>query len=117
MSFLPKGINSSFMMLVSKVAGSSNMKDYRPISLVNGLFKLLSKTLSRRLAPLLSNVVSDNQHTFLKGRSILECSMITNELVHIATRRKEKLLVLKLDIHKGFDNIVLEILVGVIDFI
>ncbi|XP_050229409.1 uncharacterized protein LOC126678557 [Mercurialis annua] len=37
------GINSSFMVLIPKVAGSSNIKDYRPISLVHGLFKLLSK--------------------------------------------------------------------------
>ncbi|XP_050211520.1 uncharacterized protein LOC126661702 [Mercurialis annua] len=102
---LPSGINTSFMVLVPKVAGSSSIKDYRPISLVNGCFKLLSKTLSLRLAPLLTKVVSDSQHAFLKGRSILECSMIANELVHLASRRKDKLLVLKLDFHKAFDSI------------
>ncbi|XP_050232922.1 uncharacterized protein LOC126681423 [Mercurialis annua] len=57
---LPKGINTSFMVLVPKVAGSVNIKDYRPISLVNGFFKLLSKTLSLRLAPLLTKVISDS---------------------------------------------------------
>ncbi|XP_050222287.1 uncharacterized protein LOC126672380 [Mercurialis annua] len=34
-NILPKGINTSFMVLVPKVAGSANVKDYRPISLVN----------------------------------------------------------------------------------
>ncbi|XP_050229095.1 uncharacterized protein LOC126678234 [Mercurialis annua] len=38
---LPFSINTSFMVLVPKVAGSENIKDYRPISLVNGFFKLL----------------------------------------------------------------------------
>ncbi|XP_050221486.2 uncharacterized protein LOC126671737 [Mercurialis annua] len=104
-NILPGGINSSFMVLTPKVAGSTNIKDYCPISLFNGIYKLLSKVLSQRLAPMLSSVISDNQHAFLKGRSILECSMIANELIHIATRRKEKLLVLKLDFHKAFDNI------------
>ncbi|XP_050222663.1 uncharacterized protein LOC126672753 [Mercurialis annua] len=104
-SSLPKGINTSFMVLIPKVIGSSNIKDFRPISLVNGLYKLLSKTLSLRLAPLLSSLVSESQHAFLKGRSILECSMIANELIHLANRRKEKLLVLKLDFQKAFDTI------------
>ncbi|XP_050211606.1 uncharacterized protein LOC126661785 [Mercurialis annua] len=101
---LPKGINTSFMVLIPKVAGSANIKDYRPISLVNGFFKLLSKILSRRLAPLLTNMVSQNQHAFIKGRSIQDCSMIANELVHLANK-KEKMLVLKLDFHKAFDSI------------
>ncbi|XP_050238155.1 uncharacterized protein LOC126687642 [Mercurialis annua] len=102
---LPKGINSSFMVLIPTVIGSSDIKDFRPISLVNCLYKLLSKTLSLRLAPLLSSLVSESQHAFLKGRSILECSMIANELIHLANRRKEKLLVLKLDFQKAFDSI------------
>ncbi|XP_050211746.1 uncharacterized protein LOC126661907 [Mercurialis annua] len=50
-------------------------------------------------------VVSDSQYAFLKNRSILECSMIANDLVHLATRRKDKLLILKLDFHKAFDSI------------
>ncbi|XP_050233417.1 uncharacterized protein LOC126681904 [Mercurialis annua] len=100
-----QGMNTSFMVLVPKVAGSTDIKDYRPISLVNGFFKLLSKTLSLRLAPLLSMVISKNQHDFIKGRSILECSVIANELVHMATRRKNNLLDLKLDFHKAFDSI------------
>ncbi|XP_050233348.1 uncharacterized protein LOC126681836 [Mercurialis annua] len=138
---LPKGINTSFMVLVPKVAGSANIKDYRPTSLVNGFFKLLSKTLSRRLATLLPKVyqfafpievtgpvvaclclkmVKDRAHgavvqerlrqvwvrdAFLKGRSIQECTMIANEFVHSALRKKVKLPVLKLDFHKAFDSI------------
>ncbi|XP_050207462.1 uncharacterized protein LOC126656881 [Mercurialis annua] len=49
---LSKGINSSFMVLIPKVAGSSNFKDYHPISLVNGFYKILSKALTtRKLIP------------------------------------------------------------------
>ncbi|XP_050232959.1 uncharacterized protein LOC126681465 [Mercurialis annua] len=99
------GINSSFMVLVPKVTGSDNIKDYKPISLVNGVFKLLLKTLSLILAPLFSQVVSDCLYAFLKGWSTLEYSMIANKLVHLAIRRKKKFMVLKLDFHKEFDII------------
>ncbi|XP_050211903.1 uncharacterized protein LOC126662059 [Mercurialis annua] len=102
---LPAGLNSSFMVLIPKVLGSSNISDYRPISLVNGIYKLLSKCLSARLAPLLPSVVSEHQHAFIKERSIMDCSMIANELTHLPRTRKDKILVFKLDFHKAFDSL------------
>ncbi|XP_050211651.1 uncharacterized protein LOC126661821 [Mercurialis annua] len=98
---------------VPKFAGSSNIKDYRPISLINGLYKMLSKALSRKLSPLISHVVFNSHHAFLKERSILECSMIANELVHLANRMKDKHHVLKLDFHKVFDSIAWDFLFSV----
>ncbi|XP_050233132.1 uncharacterized protein LOC126681628 [Mercurialis annua] len=90
-SRLPKGLNSSFMVLIPKVTGSNNLKDYRPISLVNGIYKLLSKVLSCRLAPIFPSIISDNQNAFIKGQSILDCSLIANDLLHLANKRKDKL--------------------------
>ncbi|XP_050233561.1 uncharacterized protein LOC126682047 [Mercurialis annua] len=93
------------MVLISKVIVSLNIRDYRPISLVNGIYKLLSKCLSARLAPLLPSMISDHQHAFIKGRSIMDCAMIANELIHFARKRKEKLLILNHDFHKVFDSL------------
>ncbi|XP_050233285.1 uncharacterized protein LOC126681777 [Mercurialis annua] len=56
-STLPRGINFSFLVLVPKVVGSSNINDYRPISLINGFYKMLSKALSKRLSPILYKVI------------------------------------------------------------
>ncbi|XP_050211476.1 uncharacterized protein LOC126661663 [Mercurialis annua] len=56
---LPKGINSSYMVLIPKVVGSSIIKDCHPTSLLNGFYKMLSKSFSKRLAPILSGVISD----------------------------------------------------------
>ncbi|XP_050233505.1 uncharacterized protein LOC126681992 [Mercurialis annua] len=47
----------------------------------------------------------------LLGRSILVCSTTANELIHSATRRKEKLLVLKLDFQKALDSVDWEYLI------
>ncbi|XP_050233385.1 uncharacterized protein LOC126681874 [Mercurialis annua] len=66
-TFLPKGINTSFSVLIPKVTGSANLSDYRPIGFVNGIYKLLSKVLSMRLAPMLPDIISDYQHAFIKG--------------------------------------------------
>ncbi|XP_055959750.1 uncharacterized protein LOC130014830 [Mercurialis annua] len=49
----PIGINTAFLVLIPKFQGASDIKDFRPISLINGVFKLLSKVLTNRLSPVL----------------------------------------------------------------
>lgn len=87
---LPKGINSSFLVLVLRVSGSRTLSNLRPISLINGIFKMVSKVLSFRLQIVLSDLVTKNQHAFLKGWSILDYSVVANEVVHICPREGSK---------------------------
>ncbi|XP_050227685.1 uncharacterized protein LOC126677214 [Mercurialis annua] len=61
--------------------------------------------LGSLLAPLLPRVISDNQFGFIKGRSIHECHSIASEIIHLSSRRKEKILLLKLDFQKAFDSV------------
>ncbi|XP_050229432.1 uncharacterized protein LOC126678581 [Mercurialis annua] len=53
---------------------------FRSISLINGIFKLLSKVLANRLSPLLPDIISANQFGFIRGRSIQDCHMIASEI-------------------------------------
>lgn len=46
---LPKGCNESSISLISKVADSQNLGDFRPISLVGCIYKILAKVLARKL--------------------------------------------------------------------
>ena len=46
---LLKGINTSYIALIPKVASSSSFNDYRPISLLNGLYKIIANILATRL--------------------------------------------------------------------
>lgn len=84
---IPKGLNSSFLILIPKVVGICYLLEFRSISLINGVFKLISKVLSFRLRSVLSFVISENQHAFIKGRSTLDCSMVASEIVHTLARR------------------------------
>ncbi|XP_050211464.1 uncharacterized protein LOC126661653 [Mercurialis annua] len=85
--------------------GASELSDFRPISFINGIFKLLSKVLANRLFPLLPSIISANQFGFIKGRNIHDCRMIASEILHLASRRKEQLFLIKLDFKKAFDSI------------
>jgi hypothetical protein len=58
------------------------MKDWRPISLCNVLYKTVVKVLANRLKPILNKCVSDNQSAFVPRRSILNNAMATIEIIH-----------------------------------
>jgi hypothetical protein len=84
------------------------MKDLRPISLCNVLYKMISKVLVNMLKRCLDKCVSQEQSAFVEGRSILDNALIAIEVIH-AIKRKTKgqrgELALKIDISKTYDKV------------
>lgn len=78
---LAKGINSSFITLIPKKVCQVGISDYRPISLVGSLYKILSKVLASRLKKVLPKIVGESQSAFIGGRNILDGVLIANEVV------------------------------------
>ena len=110
-----KNLNASFLVLIPKKQTVEDFKDLRPISLVGGLYKILSKVLANRIKRVLDKVISKSQNAFVKGRQILDAVLIANELVDSTMRRKEQGLVCKLDIEKAYDSISWEFLYQVMN--
>ncbi|RVW53777.1 Transposon TX1 uncharacterized 149 kDa protein [Vitis vinifera] len=96
-----KILNSTFLVIIPKKGGAEDLGEFRPISLLGGLYKLLAKVLANRLKQVLDKVVSADQNAFVRGRQILDASLIANEVVDYWQKRKEKGLVCKLDIKKA----------------
>ena len=51
-----------------KKGGAEELKDFRPINLVGGLYKLFAKVLTNRLKSVVRVLISDNQHAFIRCR-------------------------------------------------
>ena len=102
---LAKGINSTFIALIPKVDSPQRLNDFRPISLVGSLYKILAKVLANRLQMVIGSVISDSQSAFIKGRQILDGILVANEIVDEARRRKKELLLFKVDFEKAYDSI------------
>lgn len=61
---------------------NTSMKDFRPISLCNALYKITSKFLTNRLKPILPKCISHEHTTFVEDRSILDNAFLAFEIIH-----------------------------------
>ena len=100
-----KSLNFTFLVMVPKKEGVDDFKDFRPISLVGSLYKLVAKVLANRLKKEMGNVVNKAQNAFMEGRQILDASLIANEVIYSMVRRKEKGILCKLDVEKAYDKL------------
>jgi retron-type reverse transcriptase len=98
-------LNATFLVLIPKKDHPTTFSDFRPISLCNLVYKLISKVISSRLKPVLEKNLSPEQHGFLKGRRIHDAIGVAHECLHSIAQKKQKALVMKIDLKKAFDSI------------
>jgi mannosylglycoprotein endo-beta-mannosidase len=98
-------LNSASIVLLPKKNDAVEAKDYRPVSLLHSVTKLLCKMMANRLAPELHNLVSPGQSAFIKGRSIQDNFLYVRNVIKKAHKKKSPLLFLKLDIAKAVDSL------------
>jgi hypothetical protein len=102
---LTKGINSTFIALIPKVDSPQRLTDFRPISLVGSLYKILAKVLANRLRMVIGSMISESQTTFVKDRQILDGILIANEVVDEVRKSKIELMLFKVDFEKAYDSV------------
>jgi len=101
---LHPGFNTTWVTLIPK-KGLLEVYDFRPISLVGSLYKVIAKVLSSRLKKVLAKLVGDTQIAFVEGRQILDGALIANEVVQWLKKRKKSGVLLKLDFQKAYDTV------------
>ena len=98
-------LNATYITLIPKRDRRRAFGDFRSISLCNLAYKVVTKFLSNRLKPLLTEVISREQFGFLKNRKILEAVDITQEALHSIKTRNLSALIVKMDLIKAYDRV------------
>ncbi|GBG66019.1 hypothetical protein CBR_g54999 [Chara braunii] len=91
--------------LLYKKGDKQNVRNWRPISLLNVAYKILAKVLARRLAPILPALVGTDQGAFVKGRSIAENILVAMGALEIIGRERRQVMVAMLDLEKAYDRV------------
>jgi hypothetical protein len=100
---IKRSLNNTFLALMPKENNPQTFGDYRCISLCNLCYNLISKVMANRIKPILLRELSSEQFGFLKGRKILDDIGMMQEFIHSIKSKKQKSLILKLDLRKAYD--------------
>ena len=71
-------MNATFISLIPKKYDAIEVRDFRPISLIGGVYKIIAKVLANRLKMVLGDIVHESRNAFVKGKQILDFVLIAN---------------------------------------
>ncbi|KAL8151383.1 hypothetical protein V2J09_021191 [Rumex salicifolius] len=106
-SNMPLGMNETFITLIPKASNPVKVNQFRPISLCNVSYKIITKIFTNRLQRILSNLVSPTQSGFLLGRLISDNIVLAQEVIHTLKRKQGKkgYMIMKIDLEKAYDRL------------
>ena len=113
---LPHELNLTYVALIPKTHNPTSMTEFRPISLCNVLYKIISKVLANRLKKILHLIISPSQSAFIPGRLISDNVLATYEslhTMHTGMWGKKGFMAVKLDMSKAYDRVELGFLEAV----
>lgn len=95
----------AYIALIPKTSNPTSFKDYRPISMVGCIYKIVAKLMAKRLQSVISNLISPLQSSYGQGRQILDGALVASEVIESCKKRGTKAFLLKLDFHKAYDSV------------
>ena len=99
-------LNHINILLIPKMKNTEKMSKFRPISLCNVIYKVISKVLANRLKQVLPDIISPTQSAFISCRLITDNVIVAYEALHSRHARKKGKtgsLALRLDVSKAYD--------------
>ncbi|XP_062186766.1 uncharacterized protein LOC133890399 [Phragmites australis] len=105
---MPEGVNDTFIVLIPKKNDPEELKDFRPISLCNVIYKVISKCMVNRMRPLMQDFICPTQSAFIPGRMITDNALIAFECIHTLQKNKGaqgEFCAYKLDLAKAYDRV------------
>ncbi|CAL1359850.1 unnamed protein product [Linum trigynum] len=113
-----RSFNHTWLTLIPKVDNVETMRQLRPISLCQFVYKVITKIMAERLSVILPHIVSVGQNAFIRDRQIVDNILLGHELMHylkIKTHGQKGYMALKVDMEKAYDRVEWPFLLAVLD--
>jgi hypothetical protein len=98
-------LNLRVFTLIPKVHGAEDIRQFRPIVLINVIFKFVAKAYAIWLSPIVHRTIGRTQTTFVKGHHIHEGIVSLMEIIHETKSKRIRGVFLKLDFEKAYDRV------------
>jgi hypothetical protein len=93
------------LICIPKIPNSQRPDDYRPLTLLNADYKLLTRILATRLRPWLASILHPGQHCGISGPTVYEELATVRDAIAYAAHSRKPLCILSLDFKEAFNNI------------
>ena len=114
-TMLPE-INYTHIVLILKIKSLERISDFRPISLCNVIYKIISNVLANKLKLILPRLISPSQSAFVPRRLIIDNVLVAYETLHAMHNRRSGrrgYMALKLNVSKAYDRVEWSFLRGI----
>ncbi|CAI5999030.1 unnamed protein product [Closterium sp. NIES-65] len=102
---LPDSLTTAVTVLLHKKGEKDLLTNYRPISLLTTVYKVLAKVLANRLKQELHLIISKEQHGFIPGRSLADAVAVVADAIEAADNDGEDWYLLLVDFQKAYDTV------------
>ncbi|CAH2087990.1 unnamed protein product [Euphydryas editha] len=115
----PDCLKKALVHPIYKSGDRENISNYRPISVLTIISKILEKLINKRLVNYLQQrkIISDNQFGFIKNRSTEDATILLTETITKHIEDKSKVIGVFLDLSKAFDTVSIQILLSKLETI
>ena len=98
-------LNYRIITLIPKIVGATDIRQFRPITVINVMERLVAKVCAIRMAPVAGRLAHPLQSAFMKGRFIHDGILALHEIVHEVKSKNHHGVFLKLDFQKAYDRL------------
>jgi hypothetical protein len=98
-------INYGMIIVIPKIDEATTIQKFRPICLLQVLFKIFTKVLTIRSETVMNKLINECQDAFIRGRFIAASVMLLQEILKETKYKKHQGVVLKFDFEKAYDKV------------
>lgn len=101
---LSESMKMGVVVLIYKKGDRKDVRNWRPISLLNSDYKVFAKMIARRLSRVISKMVSVTQTCAVPGRRSSENLILIRDIINFCKDRNSSIILTSFDLEKAFDK-------------